>query len=86
LTRTTSSALFVGRTVVRPNVRAPGAAGLANELLFDVGQPNPIWPSVGVDRGRVAAFVVRAIDQDAADAHLAHFAEGDFLGALHGRH
>ena len=28
----------------------------------------------------MAASIVRAIDQDAAHAHVAHFAEGDFLG------
>jgi hypothetical protein len=30
----------------------------------------------------MAATIVRAIDQDAAHAHLAHVAEDDFLGPL----
>jgi hypothetical protein len=34
---------------------------------------------IGADRGRVAAFVVGAVDQDAANALLAQLAKGDVL-------
>src|SRR5258706_6499502 len=37
-------------------------------------------PWVGVNRSRVAALEVRAVDQDAVNADLAHFGKGDFLG------
>jgi hypothetical protein len=41
-----------------------------------------IRPCIPADRDRVAAAVVGAIDQQAADAHVAHFAEGDLLRAV----
>jgi hypothetical protein len=34
------------------------------------------------DRDRVAAAIVGAVDQNAANAHIAHFGKGDFLGAF----
>jgi hypothetical protein len=52
-------------------------------LPFDVRELDLIGPLVGADGGRAAAFVVRAVDQDAANGHLAHLAKGDFLRALH---
>jgi hypothetical protein len=39
-----------------------------------------IRPSVATDRDVVAAFVIGAIDQQPANARLAHFGEGDFVG------
>ena len=44
-------------------------------------QPHAVPPSVAADRERVAAMIVRAIDQDATHAHVAHLGEGDFLRA-----
>jgi hypothetical protein len=66
---------------VRPNIGPSLAAGLAEEARLEVGQPHVVSPFVRADRNRVAAFVIRAIDQDATHAGLAHFAEGDFLRA-----
>jgi hypothetical protein len=51
--------------------------------VLKVGQPDVIWPSLTADRCRMAAFIVRAIDQETANASGAHFGEGDFLLALH---
>jgi hypothetical protein len=45
-----------------------------------------IGPLVRADRDRVAAGIVRAIDQQTANAGRAHFAEGDFLRAGQGGH
>jgi hypothetical protein len=41
--------------------------------------------AIGAERHAVAAPVIRAIDQDSAHAHVAHFAEGDLLRS-HGRY
>ena len=38
-------------------------ADLANEARLDVGQPHVVGPFVGVDRDRVAAGVIGAVDQ-----------------------
>ena len=51
---------------VRPDLGAALAAGLADEERLDVGEPHVIRPSIRADRERVAAVVVRAVDQDAA--------------------
>ena len=45
-----------------------------------------IGPLVRTDRDRVAALVIRAIDQDAAHAGGAHLGEGDFGRAGRGGH
>jgi hypothetical protein len=48
--------------------------------------PNVIRPpAVAADRDGMAALVIRAIDQDTAHAHVAHFGEGDFLRPIHRR-
>jgi len=44
------------------------AAGCANETRLNVGQPGVIRPAVTADRNRMAAAIVRAIDQQAANA------------------
>ncbi len=64
---------------IRPNICASLSAGLADELQLDIGQPNIISPSVAADRGRTAAVVVRAIDQQAPHAGGSHLSEGDLL-------
>jgi hypothetical protein len=55
------------------------AASLARESRLYIGQPDVIRPSVTADRGPMAALVIRAIDQNPADASGAHFGEGDLL-------
>jgi hypothetical protein len=59
----------------------PADRSLAGEARLDVGQPDPIRPSVAADRGPLAAPEIEAIDQQPANASGAHFAEGDFLTA-----
>ena len=56
-----------------PHVCTTFAAGRADEVWFDVRQPDMIGPAVGADRDVVAAFVVP--DQHIANAGCAHFAE-----------
>jgi hypothetical protein len=70
-------------TKVGPHIGAALAACLADETIFDVGEPDIVRSLVADDRDRVAALVIRAINQDAANAGFAHFTEGDFLGASH---
>src|SRR6516225_9903950 len=67
---------------VRPHVSAALAADPTSEALLDIGQPGIIGPGIAADRDGVATAVVGAIDQQAAHAHFAHFAEGDLYLAL----
>jgi hypothetical protein len=67
-----------GRTI-----RAALAAGGADEVRFDVKQPEMIRPAVRAHRNRMRATIVGAIDQHVAHAGGAHVAECD-LG-LEGR-
>ena len=53
---------------IRADVGAFPAASLAGEPRLDIGQPDVIRPSVAADWCPVAAFVVRAIDQETANA------------------
>ena len=69
---------------VRPDIGAPGAASLTGEARFDVGQLGLVRPPVAADRGPMAAWVVRAIDQEAAYASGAHLSEGDLLAGWFG--
>ena len=69
-------------TEVWSHVCAALAAGLADELLFDVGQTEIVGPLIRANRLRVRALVILAIDHDTAHAHVAHIAETDFLVAL----
>jgi len=66
---------------VRPDVSASLAAAFANEPGLEIGEPDVIRPLVCAERNRVAALVIRAIDQDAAHASGAHLSEGDLLRA-----
>ena len=50
-----------------PHVGAALAAGLADEPIFDVGEPDIVRPLIAADRDVVAALVIRAIDQDTAN-------------------
>lgn len=54
-----------------------------DEQRLYVAKPDVIGPAVAADRDRVAAPIIRAIDQETANAHVAHVAEGDFLRAGH---
>ena len=64
-----------------PHVGAALAAGLADEPIFDVGEPDVVRPLIAADRYRVAAVIVGALDQQTANAGFAHFAECDLLRA-----
>src|SRR5215213_8351200 len=64
------------------------AWSLQMEAYGGPAQPSPtmgqcLRPPVGADRNRMAAVIVAAIDQDASNAHRAHFTQGYFLRAAH---
>jgi|SRR2546423_5345804 hypothetical protein len=42
-----------------------------------------IWPAIGADLNAMAAPIIGAIHQQAANAHLPHFAQGDFPRPFH---
>jgi hypothetical protein len=65
---------------IRADISASLAANLAGEQRLYVEQPNAIRPSVAADRCRMAALVIRAIDQETANASGPHFSEGDLSG------
>jgi hypothetical protein len=71
---------------IRTDIGASLAANVAGKQRLYVGQPDVIRPSVGAHGRRVAALVVRAIDQETANAKGAHLSEGDVLLAGEGRH
>jgi len=47
---------------------------------LNIGQPKIIRPVVGTDRDGVATAVVGAVNQETANAALAHLGERDLLG------
>ena len=63
------------RRKVRPDINAARAAALANETRLQVGQPDAIGSSIDVGRChrfQMAAAIIRAIDQQPANAGLPH--------------
>ena len=66
------------------DIRTLGAAGLAGEARLDVGKPGIIRPAVAADRGPMAALVIRAIDQETANAGGSHIGECDLLAGRFG--
>jgi len=56
---------------VRPDIGASLTAGSANEPCFEIRKPDVIRPLLGADRDRMAAMIVRAIDQETAHAPAA---------------
>lgn len=62
----------------RSNVRATLPANLTGELWLKIRQPDIVGPSAGVDRGRMRAAIVLAIDEKPGRAGLPHFPENDF--------
>jgi hypothetical protein len=52
------------------------AAGLADETMLHVGQPDIIGPAIAADRDAVATAIV-GLDQDAAHAHVADLGEAE---------
>ena len=68
---------------VRPDISASLAAGLTDKPRLELGQPDVIRPPVCADYDRLAALVIRAIDQEPAHASFAHLGERDLLRALH---
>ena len=61
------------------------AAGCANETRLNVGQPGVIRPAVNADRNRMTAAIVRAVDQQAANALGAQAKERQDLAIPVGR-
>ncbi|MGY4503132.1 hypothetical protein ACVWYH_007089 [Bradyrhizobium sp. GM24.11] len=61
---------------VGPDLGATTPALATDKERLDIRQSNIVGPAISVQRNVMAA-PVRAIDQDAAQPHLAHFAEGD---------
>ena len=66
------------RSPIGADVRVSVAASLADEPRLDIGQPNVIRPLIRTDGCRMAALVIRAIDQDATSAGGPHLSKGDF--------
>jgi hypothetical protein len=60
---------------IRADIGAFPSASLASEARLDIGQPDVVRPSVSANCGRVAAAIVRAIDQETANTSGAHFSE-----------
>jgi hypothetical protein len=67
---------------IRPDVSTATTAGGTDEPGLDIGQPDVIGPSIGIEARRVAAAMVGAIDQHSAHAGGAHLGEGDLLDLL----
>src|SRR3974390_1912720 len=66
---------------LRPHISATMAAGATDEPRLNVGQPGIVRPVVAVDRNRMAAVMVRAIDQQAAHTLGTHVGKADFVRA-----
>jgi hypothetical protein len=69
---------------IRADITAVLPTSLAGKARLYVGQPNIVRPLFAADRFPMAALVIRAIDQESANARGAHFSEGDLL--VWGRH
>ena len=80
--RNISCERFLGGKVW-PDIGAPLAARLTGEQRLYIGQPDVIGPSVRAHGRRVAASIVGAIDQEAANAGGSRFSKSDFLLAHH---
>ena len=63
----------------RPDIGATVAASLTGELRFEIGQADMVGPTIGVDRKRMRAFVIGAVDEKPGGARRSHFSESDFL-------
>jgi hypothetical protein len=53
--------------MVRPDVGAAVAARLADEMRLQIGQAHVVGTAVGADGDRMRAFVIGAVDQQAAN-------------------
>jgi hypothetical protein len=71
---------------IRADIGAPCAASLTGKPRLYIGRPEAIRPSLAADRRPMAALVIRAIDQQTANADGAHLGEGDFVLAGEGGH
>jgi hypothetical protein len=69
--------LIYARRSANPHVGAMLAASRADETRLDIGQPHVVRPPIAAHGDQVAALLVRAIDQRAAHAHVAHLGERD---------
>jgi hypothetical protein len=70
------SRIGIDRIPIRPDVGAPMPAGLTGEPWLDIRKPRP---SVGAYGHRMAATIVRTINEDTAHATGAQFTKGDLL-------
>jgi hypothetical protein len=68
--------------VVEPD-RRPFATPLRDKTRFNIGQADHSPPVIPADICEMGALVVRAKDQEAANAHLAHSPQSDLLIASH---
>jgi hypothetical protein len=67
----------------RPDIGAAVAACPAGELGLQIGKPNVVTRSAGVDDNGMCALVIGTVNNEPGRARLPHFPEGDFLSALH---
>jgi hypothetical protein len=68
---------------IRAYISAATAASLTGKPRLQIGQPDVIRPPVAADRRPMRAVIVRAVDQQAANARGAHFGQSYFLRAAH---
>jgi hypothetical protein len=55
----------------------------AGELGLQIGKPNVVTPSAGVDHNGMRALVIGTVDDEPGMAGFSHFYQRDFLSALH---
>jgi hypothetical protein len=58
----------------------PAIIPCQDKARLDIGQAHAIRPLVGADLRPMAALVIRAVDQKAANTGRAHFSQGDLVG------
>jgi hypothetical protein len=71
---------------ISADIRATPPTDFADKSRPEIREPKIIRPLINYGRRQrdvMAAPVIGAIDQDAANAGFAHLAEGDFLGPGH---
>jgi hypothetical protein len=78
--------IMLDRAGLSHESRPLGLASLAGEARLDIGQPGIVRPSVTAYGHVAPAPVIRAIDQEPANASGAHLGEGDLLLAGEGGH
>ena len=72
----------LGRREIWPDIGAALVTRSADKPRLDIRKPHVIGPLVRRDCDVMAAAIVRAVDQHAANTGGAHFSEGDLLQAV----